>query len=199
MDAAELAAFADEALAGLGHRRIDVEPTDGAERLRAGFAALGWLSERLVWMRHEAPAPPGPQVAVETVPYDDVVALREAWFQEDFPGVDLGGHLAEAREVAMLHGARVLAVIEAGEAVAFAQLECAGRSAEIVQVYVRPDRRGRGLGTAVTRAAIEAAGEVEDLWIVADDEDRPKQLYMRLGFRPSWTAVQLLRPPQSGR
>ena len=99
----------------------------------------------------------------------------------------------------MLHGAGVLAVIEAGEAVAFAQLEYRGSSAEIVQVYVRPDRRGRGLGTAVTRAAIEAAEEFEDLWIVADDEDRPKQLYMRLGFRPSWTAVQAAAPALVGQ
>jgi hypothetical protein len=32
----------------------------------------------------------------------------------------------------------------------------------------------------MTRAAIEAAGDEHDLWIAADDEDRPKQLYARL-------------------
>ena len=41
----------------------------------------------------------------------------------------------------------------------------------------------------MTRAAIEAAGDEHDLWIAADDEDRPKQLYARLGFRPAWTAM----------
>jgi ribosomal protein S18 acetylase RimI-like enzyme len=73
-----------------------------------------------------------------------------------------------------------------------------GRSAEITQVYVRADHRGRGLGTALTRAAIDAAGEVDDLWIVADDEGRPKALYERLGFRAVWTMVELLRMPGKG-
>jgi hypothetical protein len=50
-------------------------------------------------------------------------------------------------------------------------------------------------GTALTGAAITGAGDVEDLWIVADDEGRPKQLYGRLGFRPAWTAIQALRLP----
>jgi hypothetical protein len=34
-----------------------------------------------------------------------------------------------------------------------------------------------------------------DLWIVADDEDRPKELYARLGFRPAWTAMEFQRLP----
>ena len=47
----------------------------------------------------------------------------------------------------------------------------------------------------MTRAAIEAAGDVRDLWIVADDEDRPKDLYARLGFRPVWTSMEATRWP----
>ena len=48
---------------------------------------------------------------------------------------------------------------------------------------------------AMTRAAIEAAGDVRDLWIVADDEDRPKELYARLGFRPAWATMEFTRRP----
>jgi hypothetical protein len=47
----------------------------------------------------------------------------------------------------------------------------------------------------MTRAAISAAGDVQDLWIVADDEGQPKHLYARLGFRPAWTALEALRLP----
>jgi predicted GNAT family acetyltransferase len=79
--------------------------------------------------------------------------------------------------------------------VAFAQIERDGEAAEITQVYVRPEYRGDGRATAITRAAIEAAGDVSDLWIVADDEDRPKHLYARLGFRPAWTTMEFLRLP----
>jgi GNAT superfamily N-acetyltransferase len=64
-----------------------------------------------------------------------------------------------------------------------------------MDVYVRADRRGHGLGTAVTSAAIRSAPPVRDLWITADDEDRPKHLYARLGFRPVTRQLQFLRLP----
>ena len=72
MSVEELAAFADQALAGLEHRCIDFDLVGAAEPLRAGFEAKGWKAERLVWMRHEAPLPPGPEIVVEEVPYDAV-------------------------------------------------------------------------------------------------------------------------------
>jgi GNAT superfamily N-acetyltransferase len=196
MSVEALIEFADEALAGLPHRRVDFEPVDVGESLRAGFAEHGWASERLVWMRHDAARRSGPAgIEVDEVPYDAVHALRVAWLEEDFPDLQPGAYFGEARAVARMLGARVFAVLEAGTPVAYAQLEYIGRSAEIVQVYVRADRRGRGLGTALTSAAIDAAGEVDELWIVADDEGRPKQLYARLGFRAVRTVVELLRLP----
>jgi GNAT superfamily N-acetyltransferase len=188
-----LAAFADEALTGLAHRRLDLEQTGWAEALRVGFEALGWQTGRSVWMRHVAPAPSVPAIEVERVPYEAVNDLRVAWHAEDFPDDPMGDYLVEAREVALLRDAEVFAVLEAGKPVAFAQLASDGRSAEIELVYVSPGHRGNGLGTALTTAAITAAGDVQDLWIVADDEGRPKQLYSRLGFRPAWRAIEALR------
>jgi GNAT superfamily N-acetyltransferase len=189
----ELIDVADGALAGLAHRRFDFELIEAAEPLRAGFEARGWKTLRLLWMRHEAPIPPlGPEIAVEEVPYDEVHDLRVAWYYEDFPQAEPGGYHAAAREVALKRGVQVLAVRgEGGDPIAFAQLERDGASAEITQVYVHPDQRGGGRGTAMTRAAIEAAAGADDLWIAADDEGRPKELYARLGFRPVWTAMEV--------
>ncbi len=192
MGADALAAFADEALAGLAHRRIDVESLEIAEPLQVGFQARGWLTERLVWMLHEAPVPSGSDIVVEEVAYDAVQDLRLAWHREDFPDEPPGDYLAQAREADRLLGAQVFAVRDAGIPVAYAQVERIGRSAEVSQAFVRSDHRGRGLGTALTCAGIEAAGDVRDLWIVADDEGRAKDLYARLGFRPAWRAMQLL-------
>jgi GNAT superfamily N-acetyltransferase len=193
-----LVAFADEALAEHAHRRIDFELSDVAEPLRSSFAPYGYASERLVWMRHEA-AKPGVRggISVEEVPYDTVRPLRAAWFAEDFPEAQLGGHLADAREVGLLLGARIFAVMDGEDPVGYAQLERLGGSAEVTQVYVRADHRGHGMGTALTCAAIDAAGDVDELWIVGDDEGRPKRLYARLGFRPVWTMVELLRLPKA--
>jgi GNAT superfamily N-acetyltransferase len=190
-----LVRFADEALAGLEHRRVDFEVVAAADRLRADFTARGWKATRLVWMRHAGPMPSAAGLHVEQVPYDAVRGLREAWIHEDFPDIDLTHYFAEDREVAMKRHAEVFAVVEDGAPVAFTQLERDGDGAEITSVYVHPEERGKGLGTALTQAAIEAAGTVSDLWINADDEDRPKELYARLGFRPAWTAMDFLRPP----
>ena len=185
-----LVAFADRALAGLAHRRFDFDDVAVADALRPGFRAMGWKTLRLVWMRHESPPPPGPDIAVREVPYDAVHALRVAWHGDDFPDQSASAYHEQARAVAMSRGVRVLAVHDGDRPIAFAQLEQDGDAAEIGQVYVHPDYRGGGRGTAMTRAAIEAAGDVRDLWIAADDEDRPKELYARLGFRPVWTAME---------
>jgi GNAT superfamily N-acetyltransferase len=191
----ELIAFADEVLAPLAHRRIDFEDSAAAEPLRSGFHARGWLSERLVWMLLEEPPPPAPDIRVDEVPYDDVRDLRLAWHHEDFPTLDPSDYLVQARTAAERLGSRVFAAREEGTPVAFAQLDRIGRAAEVAQVFVRADRRGRGLGTAITRAALAAAADADAVWIVADDEGRPKELYKRLGFRPAWTATELVRLP----
>jgi GNAT superfamily N-acetyltransferase len=197
LSAAELIAVADEKLADFEHRRVDFENADAAEALRPDFEAAGWKAARLVWMRHQEPLPPGSSLAVEEVDYDAVVALRRAWNKEDFPEIDQSAHMADARELSMTRAARVIASIEDGEPVGFAQLEYIDGSAEVTHAYVAAEHRGSGRGTALTRAAIEAAGPVDNLWITADDEDRPKQLYARLGFRPAWTSFEFLRTPPS--
>jgi hypothetical protein len=47
----------------------------------------------------------------------------------------------------------------------------------------------------LTCAAIETGRDASDLWIVADDEGRPKEIYGRLGFRPEWKLLDCLRLP----
>lgn len=195
IDAQGLIAFTDRALTGLDHRRIDIETIELADELRPELLAAGWRTTRLLWMRHEVPAAIESSVEVHEVPYEAVAELRTRWHDEDFPEAESVEFEVAAREVAMTRDVRVLAATEDGRPIGFAQLESAGSGAEVSQVYVHPDYRGQGRGTAITRAAIKSSGEVEDLWIAADDEDRPKELYGRLGFRPSWTMMEFLLLP----
>jgi ribosomal protein S18 acetylase RimI-like enzyme len=190
-----LVRIADTALDGLAHRRVGFEFAPRGEPIRADLERIGWKTTRLVWMLHDGDPPANTGLDVEQVHYDTVRHLRLAWHHEDFPTVDVTSHLEEAREVDMLRAPQVFAAFEDGRPIGFTQLERAGGNAEISSVYVDRERRGRGLGTALTKAAIAAAGEASDLWIVADDEDRPKELYARLGFRPVWKLLDCLRVP----
>lgn len=192
LSADELVEVANDALAGYEHRRLDFESADAGEAVRADLEAAHWESTRLLWMLHIEPLPIAQGIDVQEVDYDMVRELRVASHFEDFPGLGRS-YLDYAREVAMTRDVRVIASIQGGKPVGFAQLERIGGAAEVTQVYVSPECRGGGRGTAITRAAIEAAGEVDDLWIVADDEGRPKALYARLGFRPAWTSFEFLR------
>lgn len=196
MSVGELMAFADQALAGLAHRRVDVELVDVADELRPNFEAAGWKALRLLWMHSDEGRPSRARDGdFEQVAYDVVQDLRIAWYREDFPDQDPGAYHAHAREVAMRRGAQVLMAREGDVPVAFAQLQRDATVAKITAVYVDPGHRARGLGTALTRAAIAVAGEARDLWICADDEDRPKNLYAQLGFRPVWTMMEFTRWP----
>jgi len=195
MSVEALIGFADVALAGLDHRRIDFDSAQVAEPLRAEFHARGFKSTRLVWMHFEGPRPGGAEIPVKEVAHDAVEQLRGAWHEEDFPGRDDSEYQANAREVRLALGTRSLAVYEGSRPVAFAALDLGEDEIEIGGLYVLPEYRGHGRGTALTKAAITAAGEVEYLWICADDEDRPKQLYARLGFRPVLTTTEFLRLP----
>jgi GNAT superfamily N-acetyltransferase len=190
-----LIGFADEALAGLEHRRIDFDCARVAEPLRDEFQARGFKSTRLVWMHFEGPRPDEAAILVAEVSYDSVEALRIAWHQEDYPGREDSEFHAHAREVRLALGNRVLAVEEDCRPVAFASLDLGEDEIEIGGLYVLPEYRGHGRGTTLTQSAIAAAGDVEHLWICADDEDRPKRLYARLGFRPVMTTTEFLRLP----
>jgi ribosomal protein S18 acetylase RimI-like enzyme len=192
----ELVRFADEALAGLAHRRVGFEVVSAGEPIRGELEALGWKITHLVWMLHAGPAPAATGPDVEQVHWDAVRHLRLAWHAEDFPGVPLPAeHLDEARELEMHRNPQVFAAFEQDRPVAFAQLERSGDTAEISSVYVDRDHRGRGIGTALTQAAIAAAAELGDLWIVADDDGRAKEIYARLGFHPVWKLLDCLRLP----
>lgn len=193
LDAAELAAVADELMAGMAHRRIEFEIESEARRLAPGFAALGWRTFGLVMMHFEGDPPAPGDTDVAEVGYDEVEPLRRAWHEEDFPGMATD-YMADAREVSQARGVRVLAARHDGEPIGFAQLELAGDGVEIEDVYVLPAHRGRGVGGAMTAAAMRWAVALgrRDIWIVADADGRPHHLYERLGFVPVWTWSEFL-------
>lgn len=79
----------------------------------------------------------------------------------------------------------------------FVSVRIDGRDGEIEQAYVSPAARAVGLGTRLLSAAVAAAhaAGVEHLWIGADADGRPRQLYARLGFSAEWTYWDCVRRP----
>ena len=197
MSVAELVGFADEALAGLAHRAGRLRP-----RRRGGAAAGGLRGARLADLTTAVDAPRDraaararhrrrdrrlrgrPGAARRLAARGGLSRLRP----RRLPGARPGGSPRRAT-------CRCSPCARTASTIAFAHIEHVGDGAEITQVYVDPRYRGDGRGTALTRAAIVAAGGVQDLWICADDEDRPKELYARLGFRPALTTMEFLRMP----
>ena len=164
LDAAGLAAAADELQAGLAHRgQVEVEDVAAGERLRPGFEALGWLVERLAWMvlDGEPPGVGGDGVELGEVPFARTRPLREAWFgtsalagspaaRSHFLGVE--------ERVATRRGTRALAAWgPSGDPLGFVAFSVLRDAAEVEQVYVVPRRRGHGTGAALVRAAVAAA------------------------------------------
>jgi GNAT superfamily N-acetyltransferase len=71
-----------------------------------------------------------------------------------------------------------------------------GATAQVEDVATLRHYRRRGLARATVSAAIDAAVEMghEFVFIVADDDDWPKQLYGRLGFDPVGRSWAFTRP-----
>jgi predicted GNAT family acetyltransferase len=71
-----------------------------------------------------------------------------------------------------------------------------GTTAQVEDVATLRDYRRRGLARAAVSAAIDAAVEMGHrfVFIVADDDDWPKELYGRLGFDPIGLAWSFTRP-----
>jgi GNAT superfamily N-acetyltransferase len=184
----ELIAAADRVLQDLGHRWVVVEREPLWRRLEAGFAAAGWRWSTEPLMAHRrAPdrvaVPPG----IEEIVFDDLVAAEDAflalapWGRD--PLVREQFH-ERSRRTNALTGERIFAVLEDDRPVAWAKLRRLGDVVQIEDVAVLPAARGRGLGRGVVTAALQAAlGQQPRLvFIVADDDGWPKELYARLGW-----------------
>jgi ribosomal protein S18 acetylase RimI-like enzyme len=120
----------------------------------------------------------------------DAAALREAR-AEQLRGYDWA---AEPEVLAQLHAAKAIiaevvearffAVVVDGDPVSWTDLYLAGDTAQIEDVGTVESERGKGYASAVTlHAADEARSSGAELvFLVADDEDWPKELYRKLGF-----------------
>ncbi len=188
-DVEALLTAAEDLLGDLGHRKIEVEDAALGDRLRADFKAAGWRTSRLVWMVLEG-APAAAEGDFEEVAYRDIRELRHEW-TNDFSPEEMAAFAPVEEEVADRLGCRTFIARVDGRPAAFVLWSAAAR--EVRLVYTSPAARGRGLARTLVGAAARACGS--PVVIVADDEDSPKALYEKIGFRPAWTMWEMTRRP----
>lgn len=174
---------------GLAHRSVLVADEADWGRLTPGLEDAGYMLEVNVVMRHDGSPVPAPDVEVG---HPEQAALETA-VAAYIAGEPFGTDPEAARQV-LTHvvrrpaGAdeRWFSVVRSGEVVAYARLWHADGVAQVEDVVVLPSWRRQGFGRAVVAAATRAGLglDPELLFIVAADDDWPKDLYAELGYAP---------------
>jgi len=181
--------LAEEQLAATRYVHIVTENQDSGPGLEDAFRAAGWKTEREVWMVLAAEPDGATDTSVVVdADEDEVTEMMRRWYSEDELDAGALDQLVEfSRREVRACGDRLLGVRSSdGQLVAVSKLRSDGRTAQVEDVYTAPEARGRGFGRAVVARAVELArDDGHDLiFITADDNDWPKQLYARVGFRP---------------
>ena len=191
LDLAGAAALAAEHEPHMPGRHVLVDDEATADRLMPLARAAGWTVEHEVDMALTGePGPPADRSAVREGTLEEVVALLDAWMREDFSeqGREAVDQLVEGcrRQHERLPWRRFVATDSDDRVVGMCSVLVRDGVAQVEDVYVLPEARGRGLGRAVTAAVVEearAAGP-ELVFIIADADDWPQRLYGGLGFTP---------------
>ena len=185
--------FAD---AGLGHQAVLFPDAAAGERLAPEFA--GWEVHRSVVMVHRRD---GPRIDTSIVEEVDEPTLRPARAEQiatmPWGRADVVEQLLDARRLlARWVSVRCFAVRADGEVASYADLYHDGAEAQVEDVATLERYRGRGYAKAVVMRAVEEARRAgaEFVFLVADEDDWPKELYRRLGFDVVGRYVKLVQP-----
>ena len=166
---------------------IFVPDPELGERLAPWFEEHGWRIDRhLVMAQLRAPEK---TADLSLVREQDEEALRPARRRllEDEPWAEpeVVEQLFQAKAlIGKRVTARFFGVELEGEVVSYADLYVDGADAQVEDVGTLPEHRGHGYATAVILGAIEQAraSGAEFVFLVADADDWPKELYRKLGF-----------------
>jgi GNAT superfamily N-acetyltransferase len=184
--------------AGLRHRRMVFGDEDTGMAVAATLRPHGWQAPHTRLLVHDGTAPPA--AANERVREVDPLALARPTleFARAHPEVEdeQTAHqlLGAYGVVAGVIGERCFAALVDGSVVSYCRLYSDGATAQIEDVATLSKHRGRGYSSAVVRHAIAEAAGHELTFVLALEDDWPRQWYERLGFRPLGRIPELVKP-----
>ena len=183
----------------LERRMVFVPDPELGERLVPYFKERGWRINRVVVMAQlREPERTGDLSLVTEV---EEPALRAARHQvvtgQPWASPEIMAQLFAGKElIGRRVQARFFTVVVDGEVVSYTDLYQDGTEAQVEDVGTLHEHRGRGYASAVVLAAIAEARKhgAEFVFLVADYEDWPKELYRRLGFDELGYYVKFIEP-----
>jgi RimJ/RimL family protein N-acetyltransferase/predicted GNAT family acetyltransferase len=180
----DLAAEAASALEASHHCRVILE--DGAPGLRDEFATLGFDGATHLVLAHTGAVDRRVTTsAIHEVELDELMHLRaEATAREPWGDADIAAQLNDAKRlVAAAVPVRFFGAVADGAVAGWCELRRHDGVAQIEDVEVLEEFRGRGLGRALVQHALDEAQRAGDLvYLEALADDWPRQLYAKLGF-----------------
>jgi GNAT superfamily N-acetyltransferase len=200
---AEALALVDRYQRGLPYRQLTVDHEASGRRLERAFRTDGWqVGREVVMALGRTPYRDVDTSRVVEADEEEALAPMRRWVAEDPDLDETDEGLDQVREFNRLawraREAKRLGILdEHGSLAAVTMLFSDGEIAQVEDVYTVPEARGRGLARALVTHAVSLARHAghELVFIVADDEDWPKQLYWRIGFDPVGLAWEFHRKP----
>ena len=190
--ATQVAADADLALDHLPHRLVDVLDPE----LVPG-APPGWTRHDGLLMTTNGPGVGSSAVLALTLQERQEVATADWQRDEPHQHPDVWRQLGQrVQTVTRAATPTFLAVRRVdGRVVARADLYLRDGVAQVEEVLTDPGHRGRGHASALVRHAVHAARRqgAQTVFLLADADDWPRQLYGRLGFVDGGRTAQLTR------
>ncbi len=203
LDADTLASDAERLheAAGQTHRRVVVADASLGERLAPGFRELGWEVRRYLFMG-QLRQPDDTSVRADVRELDEATHWEaKRWFMagapETYDDEVVTQLLLKDRLKEAIVSFRRYGVESGGKVVSVCELYSDGSTGQVEDVSTREGHRGRGYARATVLTAVAAARAAgcDLVFLVADSEDWPKELYGKLGFDPIGLVYDFLKMP----
>jgi GNAT superfamily N-acetyltransferase len=185
--------------AGFGHRLVVVADESDGDRMAPGFRENGYVTEPSVQMVLWRPPDRPANLPVEECSFQESRPLTQEIYRRegDLPADLIPRFVAQHESWERSIGARRFVARIDGALAGQCELYMDGSEAQVEFVDTLEEFRGGGVARAVVLGAAQAARDAgaERVYILAAENDWPKELYRRLGFDPMARRWDFTRRP----